>query len=112
MKLVLTCEHGGNTIPVSFKKYFENSAADLASHRGYDPGAWGLFKKLSALADAAHYSLTSRLLVELNRSLHSKQLFSKYSKMISPQEKKQILNDFYFPYRLKVQDDIQKFISE
>ena len=39
---VVTCEHGGNFVPVRYRPLFESkqAAAMLRSHRGYDPGAW------------------------------------------------------------------------
>ena len=37
--LVITCEHGGNRIPVPYRDLFRGQQRQLASHRGYDPGA-------------------------------------------------------------------------
>lgn len=111
MKLLLTCEHGGNDIPEPYRKDFIECDA-LKTHRGYDLGALDLFKQLKPLADASFYSTTSRLLIELNRSLHHKQLFSEFTKNFSQAEKEKIIESHYLPYRTavgrKVQDYIQK----
>lgn len=112
MKLILTCEHGGNQIPQAFQLYFENFDSVLQTHRGYDLGALDLFKYLKSLAFYSLYSQTSRLLVELNRSTHHKSLFSEVSKQFSAEQKKQILAQYYFNYRTKVQEVIQKEIGK
>lgn len=38
-RLVITCEHGGNRIPVPYDDPFRTRQAALDSHRGFDPGA-------------------------------------------------------------------------
>ncbi|EPR70110.1 hypothetical protein ADIWIN_3792 [Winogradskyella psychrotolerans RS-3] len=108
MKLILTCEHGGNNIPEAFKKHFNE--AILKTHRGYDLGALDLFQQLEPLSDASYFSTTSRLLVELNRSLFSKQLFSEFSNGLSKNEKSEILKKYYFPYRTEIEYKIAEYI--
>lgn len=111
MKLVLTCEHGGNKIPIPYKKYFNDNEV-LETHIGYDIGALDLFQHLEPLSDSSFYSTTSRLLVELNRSLHHSQLFSNNTRNISKTEKDQILNTYYTPYRNEVEKTIQDYINK
>ena len=111
MKLILTCEHGGNKITMEYGKYFLKAGAALDSHRGYDPGALDLFRYLADLADHRNSSETSRLLVELNRSLHHPQLFSEYTKGLSDQQKEEILKHYYFPYRNAVESEIAEIIN-
>lgn len=108
MKILLTCEHGGNEIPLEYQKYFKNAGNVLNSHRGYDPGALNLFCFLKDLADVGHYSTTSRLLIELNRSLHHPKLFSEFTKNISSEEKNSLVDLFYLPYR----NSVEAWISE
>lgn len=111
MKLILTCEHGGNGIPKPYQKYFTDIKI-LETHKGYDSGALDLFRHLEPLSDASFYSTTSRLLVELNRSLYHKQLFSDYTKTISKMEKDNILNTYYWPYRNEVEQEIENFMKK
>ena len=112
-KWVLTCEHGGNHIPPAYAGYFQDAGKVLKSHRGYDPGALELFQVLAQeLAHFSHYSQTSRLLVELNRSLHHKNLFSAYTKPLQLQLKKDILASYYLPYRELVEEKINVFRRE
>ena len=110
LKLVLTCEHGGRDIPKAFKKYFVGSE-HLETHRGYDLGALDLFNHLQPLANTSFFSTTSRLVVELNRSIFHKQLFSEYTKPLSKIEKRKIIETHYLPYRISVGHETAKLIS-
>lgn len=112
MKFILTCEHGGNIIPLDYQAYFEKGEAVLNSHRGYDPGALDIFKYLSDLADYKISHSISRLLVELNRSPGNSQLFSEFTNNLSSEDKKLLLNTYYFPYRNEVEKIIEGFISQ
>lgn len=110
MKLVLTCEHGGNEIPETFKKHFKNKAV-LKTHRGFDLGALDLYKSLEPLVDVSYFSTTSRLLIELNRSLHHNQLFSEFIIGLSNTEKTKIIETHYLPYRTSVENSIKNQID-
>ncbi|MES2965481.1 MAG: N-formylglutamate amidohydrolase [Bdellovibrionota bacterium] len=107
--MILTCEHGGNRIPREFKTYFESAGRALASHRGLDIGALTLARLLSRkLETPLHYSETSRLLIDLNRSLGHENSFSKYSRKLSESERERVVNLHYLPYRREVERAIQK----
>jgi predicted N-formylglutamate amidohydrolase len=110
VRLVLTCEHGGNEIPKTYKKRFPNDTV-LKTHRAYDLGALDLFQYLKPLSDVSFYSTTSRLLVELNRSLHHKMLFSEFTKNLSKIEKDNIIRDYYLPYRLSIEEKICDYVN-
>jgi predicted N-formylglutamate amidohydrolase len=103
MKLLLTCEHGGNEVPAAYRTLFKGAADVLRGHRGRDPGALGLFRELEPLADAAFASTTTRLLVELNRSLHHPALFSRFTKGLPKEARERILEEHYRPHREAVE---------
>lgn len=109
---IISCEHGGNFIPAAYKHYFAAAAAVLQTHRGWDPGALSLYEKLSPLADFTLSSTVSRLLVELNRSLHHPKLFSSYSGRLSNEEKQEVLQQYYLPYRNSLEETIRQFLLE
>lgn len=111
MKLILSCEHGGNKIPEKFKYLFKNNEDVLETHRGLDLGALDVFKHLKPLAEASFFSKTSRLLIELNRSLHHKNLFSEFSKSLSKEEKKEVIKE-YTSYRNSVENTIQELMNQ
>ncbi|GAB3202090.1 putative N-formylglutamate amidohydrolase [Pontibacter aydingkolensis] len=110
LKLLLTCEHGGNDIPIAYQSLFQGNQDVLRSHAGYDIGALELYNELEPLADISFYSETSRLLVELNRSLHHKKLFSEYTQNLANSDKNFILKNYYYPYRDKVEQLVQDFV--
>ena len=112
-KIVITCEHGGRDIPAEYASYFAAHQALLTTHRGFDIGALKLYEKfVAAGADAAFFSETSRLLVELNRSRHHPNLFSMATKDLPLAEKNAILEYHYVPYRQAVEEAIRSFIAE
>jgi predicted N-formylglutamate amidohydrolase len=111
MKLIVSCEHGGHKIPEQYVHYFNNAEDVLKTHRGFDLGALDLFYKLKPLSDYSIFSETSRLLIELNRSLHHNQLFSKLSKVIPEKEKENLINGYYLNYRNAVESKIRSFIK-
>lgn len=103
MKILLTCEHSGNEIPQKYIDLFKDDLEVLKTHRGFDPGAYDLFQYLSDLSDFEYAHLTSRLLVEVNRSIGHPNLFSEFSKKLNATEKTEVLEQYYFPYRNSVE---------
>ena len=111
-QLVITCEHGGNLVPAIYRSLFVGADDVLASHRGYDPGALELAKKLAKSLDAPlFFSTTTRLLVELNRSLRHRSLFSPYTREFSESQKAQLLERHWRPYRIEVETEIARMIA-
>ena len=110
MKILITCEHGGNEIPPAYHAFFQDQQQALNSHRGYDPGTLDLFEEVEFLADFSLKSEVSRLLVELNRSLYHRQLFSEISKEFSAEIKEEILQQYYFSYRNSVEKQIETWV--
>ncbi|ASB50780.1 N-formylglutamate amidohydrolase [Alkalitalea saponilacus] len=100
MKLFLSCEHGGNVVPPSYQSIFSDAEKVLNSHRGWDIGALELFNVLRQCeAHFSDYSVVTRLLVDLNRSLHRKTLFSEFTRHLNNREMGLILTEFYHPFR-------------
>ena len=110
MKLILTCEHGGNEIPEKYRTLFKNKEAILETHSAFDLGALDVFDHLKPLAHASFYSKQSRLLIELNRSLHHPKLFSIFSKSLSKLEQQDLIKT-YTLYRNSVEECIKKLID-
>lgn len=112
-QLLITCEHGGNEIPAPFARLFENAREIVASHRGWDHGALELAKTLSDdLQVPLFFNTTTRLLVELNRSVGHRQLFSEFTKHLPKGYKRDLLEHYYFPYRLNVEQAIKTYLEE
>lgn len=110
MKVIITCEHGGNRIPEEYKEYFKGAEEDLNSHKGFDAGALEIFSILKdKFSDFATFTDISRLLADTNRILTSQNLFSKYTNSLNGDIRKKILEDYYYPYRASIQNSLRNF---
>jgi len=104
LPLVISCEHGGNEVPGEFQNLFSGQRELLASHRGFDPGAADLAQWLSsALSCPCLVALTTRLVVDLNRSEGHRQQFSELTRSLPSAVKKRISNTCYVPYRARAE---------
>ena len=112
MKLVLTCEHAGNQVPAEFHYLFDRDPAILGTHRGYDPGAHDLFIYLKDLAAFSRAHMESRLLIELNRSMHHPDLFSEFTRPLPMETRKELINTYYIPYRGEIEDVISRLVQK
>jgi predicted N-formylglutamate amidohydrolase len=111
--VILTCEHGGNEIPDRFRENFTGYEDLLKSHRGWDPGALDLTLFLAEkLAAPVWYSEISRLLVELNRSEKHRSHFSDITRSLPAAVKKEILDEFYYPFRKEVLRHISRLVQK
>lgn len=108
-QLVISCEHGGNQIPDAYQYLFADHQEVLESHRGWDPGALEIARFLSDHLHAPlFFHTTTRLLIEMNRSLHHPDLYSEYCQTLSDEKKKQLVCDYYEPYR----NQVEKYMAE
>jgi len=107
--VVLSCEHGGNEIPNKYKMLFEKAGNELESHRGYDIGALKLYELLDLrYVSYSQCATVSRLLVDVNRSLYRRTLFSEFTKPLSKNEKQSILDTYYYGFRLPFERKISR----
>lgn len=106
-ELLLTCEHGGNLVPHPWIDLFRSADDVLPTHRGYDPGALDLARDLSArLRAPLFFAETTRLLIELNRSLHHRNLFSEFTRSLDAETRRRIIAEHWTPYRTEVESHI------
>lgn len=98
--VVLTCEHGGHDVPPAYAALFAGHDALLESHRGWDPGALVLGREMAnAFGVPLHAATVTRLLVDLNRSIGHRQLFSELTRSLPKTERDAIIANFYRPHR-------------
>ncbi len=112
--LVLTCEHGGNEFPPAYADLFESKRARAAldSHRGVDIGAAEVAMRMAAILGVPLIAAsTSRLLVDLNRSLRHPQLFSEFSRALSAEARTQVLAEIYQPHRARVIKAVERAVT-
>lgn len=109
---IITCEHGGKQIPPAYRALFAAQAAVLATHRGYDAGALLMAQELAtAFAAPLFASTTSRLLIDLNRSIGHPALFSATTRELPPAERAQIVDLHYRPYRSAVERAVEQAVA-
>ncbi len=109
--VVITCEHGGNRIPKRYQSLFAGHKKLLESHRGYDPGALSLARRIAKAGDwPLHFSTVTRLLVDLNRSLRHPTQFSEITNPLDWDAKSEILDEHYDPYRFAVEKQMRELI--
>ncbi|MFT4825867.1 MAG: putative N-formylglutamate amidohydrolase [Halioglobus sp.] len=112
MATIITCEHGGARIPPRHQYLYKGKQRELHSHRGWDAGALRLADKLSRDLPAPLFKSTvSRLLVDLNRSLHHPRVFSEFTIGLEAPIKQQIIERYYRPYRDEIENAIRKSIN-
>jgi len=110
--VLITCEHGGNRIPVRYRPLFAGFEALLQSHRGHDPGALALARDMSkTLAAPLFVATTSRLLIDLNRSIGHPSLYSEATRDAPSRVRNEILESHYLPYRDQVEAHIADAIA-
>lgn len=112
VRLVVSCEHGGHRIPPLYRPLFENDAARLCSHFGYDLGALRLAQDLAAAFGAPLFAATvSRLLIDLNRSPGHPHLYSDATRSLAPAQRTKIFERYYQPYRSALQQQVTEMIG-
>ncbi len=110
--LIVSCEHGGHEVPPAFAPLFEGHRSLLHSHRGWDPGAIELARNLAQAFGARCFaSITTRLLVDLNRSVGHPTLFSEITRPLARAARQEILALHYRPYRDAIERDIAQHIG-
>ncbi|MCC6399765.1 MAG: N-formylglutamate amidohydrolase [Flavobacteriales bacterium] len=105
-RVLLTCEHGGHEVPTELRALFAGAGEVLRSHCGWDPGALDLFTALRPLAHLALEGTTSRLVVELNRSLDSPALFSAFTRDLPHAQRSHLIDEHYTPFRTAAADAV------
>ena len=111
-QLVITCEHAGNDVPEAYRELFAGHEHLLPTHRGWDPGALMLARELAERFQAPlYFDTTTRLLVDLNRSVGTPELHSEATRHLSLADRRAILERYYHPHRQKAEGAIRAAIE-
>jgi predicted N-formylglutamate amidohydrolase len=109
---MVTCEHAGRQVPRAYTALFKHRAALLHSHRGWDWGALDVARTLSeALTAPLYFTTTTRLLIDLNRSIGHRQLFSEITRPLPKPQRDEIVDLYYRPHRDTVEQAIAQRIA-
>jgi predicted N-formylglutamate amidohydrolase len=110
--LIITCEHGGNDVPAAYAPLFAGYEALLATHRGWDAGALKLAQQLATAFNAPLFAATTtRLLIDLNRSIGHRQLHSEATRGLPLATRRTIAAQYYRPHRDAVESEVARLIS-
>jgi predicted N-formylglutamate amidohydrolase len=102
--ILLTCEHAGKRVPAEYRRYFAAEADRLDGHAAYDPGAFAFARQLARrLGAPLHAHHVTRQLVDVNRSIGHRSLFSASLATATPEERRRILARHYLPHRQRVE---------
>ncbi len=100
-------------MPAAYTTLFRGQRNLLVTHRGWDIGALAVAKGLAKNLDAPlHFATTTRLLIDLNRSVHVKSVWSEWSRELQPAERAAVIHTYYLPYRTAVQDQLTRLIAQ
>lgn len=102
-RVLVTCEHGGNRVPRRDRALFAHAGRVLASHRGFDPGALDVARRLArAWRAPLVFATTTRLLVDLNRSPHNPAVFSAHTRGLPRARREALLAEHHRPHWQRV----------
>jgi predicted N-formylglutamate amidohydrolase len=106
-RLLVSCEHGGNRVPREYAPLFAGAADVLATHRGYDLGAADVARAFGRrLGVTPFMAMTTRLVVDLNRSPGNRNVFSSYTRSLPVGRREAALAAHYRPYRDAVESAV------
>jgi predicted N-formylglutamate amidohydrolase len=112
-RLFISCEHAVNTVPPAYHHLFQQHESLLQTHRAIDFGAIEIALHLTQTLNCDYTSASvSRLLIDCNRSLNHPHCFSEFTKSLPENEKTQLVEQYYLPYRQKAEALIQGHIDK
>lgn len=111
--LLLSCEHGSNTVPKKYADLFQNKQLILKTPHAYDLSASHIAKHLHKTlhCDLVQATVT-RLLIDVNHGLHHPRCFSKFTKKLPDQEKTKLIKTYYEPFHHSLQQKIAAHIAQ
>lgn len=118
-QFVVSAEHASNRIPAGYKN-LGLTRRQLQAHIAWDPGTKEIARACArALGCPCHLGRYSRLLVDLNRSLHHPKLMASRSfsiaipgnQHITPEERRRRIERYHAPYRESVRGDIESILA-
>lgn len=119
-RCVIVCDHASNRVPKSLDG-LGLKKADLQKHIAWDPGTEDIGRHVSKALDApAVFASYSRLVVDLNRGHDSPECMREVSdhvavpgnKGLTARDKKQRLDEIFWPYHAEVTRQIRRFTAK
>src|SRR5512134_4185335 len=97
LRLLVSCEHGGNRVPAEYAALFAGAHDVLATHRGFDLGAAAVARAFGRQLGVEPFTATTtRLVVDLNRSPGNRNLFSAHTRPLPREARSAIVKRYYW----------------
>jgi predicted N-formylglutamate amidohydrolase len=116
--IVITAEHASNAVPKTLPSELRARFAEadavkaLASHRGFDLGSLELARALARRFDAPLVTATcTRLVVDLNRSLHHRALLSPFMDSLDAPARTALVDAHWRPHRERVEREVNEALE-
>ena len=98
-------------MPAEYAELFAGANDVLDTHRGLDLGALEIARALGRRLGVAPFAATvTRLVVDLNRSPRNRNVFSRFSRRLSAEQRVAVLARHYWPYRNAVEDAVARAV--
>lgn len=112
-RVVVTCEHASRAIPRELREALRTSSNDLEEHRFWDPGAPGIARQMANRLGAPCFSgRCTRLVVDLNRSLHHPALHGWAVKRMPAKTREALILRYHTPFRRQVKETVDRFLAQ
>jgi predicted N-formylglutamate amidohydrolase len=99
-------------VPARYAGLFAGAADVLGSHRGLDYGALEVARAFGRKLGVEPFTATTtRLVVDLNRSPHHKNVFSEYMRPLSREQRAAAMAAHYWPYRNAVEGYVDRVVA-
>ncbi len=99
-------------MPKEHAALFAGAADVLVTHRGYDIGALEVARALGRRVGVTPFTATTtRLVVDLNRSPGNRNVWSQYTRALTPAQRAAALAKHYWPYRDAVEECVAAAIG-
>lgn len=99
-------------VPEDLAQLFRGLERVLDSHRGWDPGSRELASRLARRLGAPCFEhTTSRLVIDVNRSLDRKKLFSEATLQLDEAARQSVIDRFWRPHRERVTGAARELVA-
>ncbi|MCB9830977.1 MAG: N-formylglutamate amidohydrolase [Planctomycetes bacterium] len=112
IRLILSCEHGGNDVPDEWLPRRRCDDLVLTSHRGLDLGALELARELAqACAAPLVFATVTRLLIDLNREQGSRTMFSPEAFELDEDDRQLLIERYWRPHHEQVESLLRQALD-
>lgn len=113
MKIMVSCEHGGDVIPQEWQHLFSEAHDAMQSPQLCEYGARWLYDSIApTIADYADMANISRMVVDVDGSIGNGTALSAVTSKLSAQEAGKIIRDYYLPYQIEFEDRAETWTQQ